>query len=214
MKIAFFTEAGFTGKTPRTNPNMRTEYAWYVALDSDHYNIHTGQIDGEYDLGICIIPKKNPQFDIGRIRKNCKKVASMQEGPHWYFQDYPLDKQIWFYNVLMDMDFLFVHNEIDKKLVAEIKFYKKDFIKNIEFFKVDINDIFNKQLKLNLNKKIFVQNEIDVLSKHRSIIIKINYDKNSQVKSLEKIKVSFTNFIDLENYKILDNYNNCYLVEK
>ena len=39
----------------------------------------------------------------------------MQEGPHWYFQDYPLDKQIWYYNTLQEMDFLFVHNEIDKK---------------------------------------------------------------------------------------------------
>jgi len=39
----------------------------------------------------------------------------MQEGPQWYFQDYSLDKQIWFYNILMEMDFLFVHNQIDKK---------------------------------------------------------------------------------------------------
>ena len=39
----------------------------------------------------------------------------MQEGPHWYFQDYPLDQQIWFYNILIEMDFLYVHNELDKK---------------------------------------------------------------------------------------------------
>ena len=39
----------------------------------------------------------------------------MQEGPSWYFQDFPLEHQIWFYNILMEMDFLFVHNEIDKK---------------------------------------------------------------------------------------------------
>ena len=38
----------------------------------------------------------------------------MQEGPHWYFQDYTLDQQIWFYNTLMEMNFLFVHNQIDK----------------------------------------------------------------------------------------------------
>jgi len=115
MKIAFFTEAGFKGKTSRSNPNMRTEYAWYVALNADHYNIHSDNINEQYDLGICIIPKKNPQFNIERIKKNCKQVASMQEGPHWYFQDYTLDKQIWFYNTLQDMDFLFVHNEIDKR---------------------------------------------------------------------------------------------------
>ena len=115
MKIAFFTEAGFTGKTPRSNPNMRTEYAWYVALNSDHYNIHSGNIDKEYDLGIIIIPKKNPQFNLNRIKNQCKQIASMQEGPHWYWQDYPLEQQIWFYNILQEMDFLFVHNIIDKK---------------------------------------------------------------------------------------------------
>ena len=34
MKIAFFTEMGFTGKIPRTHENMRTEFAWMVALNS------------------------------------------------------------------------------------------------------------------------------------------------------------------------------------
>ena len=115
MKIAFFTEGTWTGKVPRDNPNMRTEMAWMCTLQADHYNIHGGIIQGEYDLAVCIIPKKNPQFDINRIRTHCKQVASMQEGPHWYFQDYPLDQQIWFYNTLHEMDFLFVHNEIDKK---------------------------------------------------------------------------------------------------
>ena len=37
----------------------------------------------------------------------------MQEGPHWYFQDYPLEHQIWFYNTLMDMDIIFGHNTAD-----------------------------------------------------------------------------------------------------
>ena len=41
MKIAFFTEMGFTGKIPRTHENMRTEFAWMVALDADHYNINS-----------------------------------------------------------------------------------------------------------------------------------------------------------------------------
>ena len=113
MKIAFFTEGQWQGRVPRNHPNMRTEMAWMCALQADHYNIHSGDIQGNYDLGICIIPKKNPQFDTSRIRKKCNKVASMQEGPHWYFQDYPLDQQIWFFNILTEMDFLFVHNELD-----------------------------------------------------------------------------------------------------
>ncbi len=117
MNIAFFTEGQWQGKVPRDNSNMRTEMAWMCALDADHYNIHDGSTTymGRYDLGIIIIPKNNPEFDLERIKKWCNRVATMQEGPHWYFQDYKIEQQIWFYNTLMDMDFLFVHNEIDKK---------------------------------------------------------------------------------------------------
>ena len=118
MRIAFFTEGNWQGKVERTNQNMRTELAWMCALDADHYNIHEGmntKYMGRYDLGVVIIPKKNPQFDLENIKKWCANVAYMQEGPHWYFQDYDIEKQIWFYNTLQDMDMLFVHNKIDKK---------------------------------------------------------------------------------------------------
>ena len=37
MKIAFFSEAGYTGKVPRNNPNMRTDVAWVCALDAIHH---------------------------------------------------------------------------------------------------------------------------------------------------------------------------------
>ena len=117
MKIAFFTEGNWQGKVIRDHTNMRTEMAWMCALNADHYNIHNElpKYMGRYDLGIVIIPKNNPQFDLEIIKKWCAKIATMQEGPHWFFQDYDIEKQIWFYNTLMDMDFLFVHNKIDKK---------------------------------------------------------------------------------------------------
>jgi len=38
----------------------------------------------------------------------------MQEGPHWYFQDYTLDKQINYFNTLSSADIIFVHNKTDK----------------------------------------------------------------------------------------------------
>ena len=66
MKIAFFTEGNWTGKVSRDNPNMRTELAWMYTLNADHFNIHDGPIESNsmYDLGIVIIPKKNPEFDL------------------------------------------------------------------------------------------------------------------------------------------------------
>jgi hypothetical protein len=71
-----------------------------------------------YDLGIIIIPKtKIEQLMqvnlIEQMRRVCKKIGFMQEGPYWYFQDYPMEQQIWFYNCLMEMDVIFGHNKAD-----------------------------------------------------------------------------------------------------
>ena len=118
-KIAWFTEGGWTGKVSRNHPNMRNDMAWMHVLNVDHYpigNLHSVQV--KYDLGIVTIPKTNvdklSQYPlIDQMRRICKKVGTMQEGPHWYFQDYSMEEQIWFYNLLMEMDFILCHNKID-----------------------------------------------------------------------------------------------------
>lgn len=116
MEIAFFTEMGFEGKVPRDHRNMRTEFAWMCALEADHHSIVRAPfIDKQYDLGIVIIPKKNPEFDINSLKSCCNKVAVMQEGPSWYWQDYDLPKQVWYYNTLTSADIIFTHNKADKK---------------------------------------------------------------------------------------------------
>lgn len=114
MKIAFFTEMGFNGKIPRTHNNMRVEFAWMCALEADHYNIKDIPVE-RYDLGIVIIPKKNPDFNIDGLKLSCDKVAVMQEGPNWYWQDYSLEQQIWYINTLAQADIIFTHNESDRK---------------------------------------------------------------------------------------------------
>lgn len=115
MKVAFFTEMGFNGKVPRTHSNMRTEFAWMVAMDADHYNIN--QIPTKkYDLGIAINSKNNPEHvNVSQYKTKCKQVAVMQEGPFWYFQDYSLDKQIHYFNNLTSADIILAHNELDAK---------------------------------------------------------------------------------------------------
>ena len=122
MRIAFFTEIPHNGvQIPRSHRNMRTEFAWMAALEADHFNVQKPEFSTEeiYDLGIVIIPKKNPNFDTRELKKKCKVLASMQEGPHWYFQDYDLAKQLWYSSVLQEMDFLFVHNRIDQNIFQE-----------------------------------------------------------------------------------------------
>tara|TARA_R110000737_G_scaffold289029_1_gene295638 strand:- start:1917 stop:2831 length:915 start_codon:yes stop_codon:yes gene_type:complete len=114
MEIAFFTEGGYQGKVPRTHSNMRTELAWMCALNADHWNINQSP-NQKYDLGVIIIPKNNPQFDINQLKQYCNKIAVMQEGPNWYWQDYSLPQQIWYFNTIQESDFMFVHNESDKK---------------------------------------------------------------------------------------------------
>ena len=120
MNIAFFSESNFEGKIPRNFENMRTEYAWYVGLDATHHYVGNlpSMEDEMYDLGIIIIPKTKieqlMQVDlIKQMKRVCKKIGFMQEGPYWYFQDYPMEQQIWFYNCLMEMDVIFGHNQAD-----------------------------------------------------------------------------------------------------
>ena len=122
MNIAFFSESTFDGKIPRNFDNMRTEYAWYVGLDATHHFVgHLPSMDSNmYDLGIIIIPKTKTgelvQVNlVEQMKRVCKKIGFMQEGPAWYFQDYPMEQQIWFYNTLMEMDVIFAHNQSDVK---------------------------------------------------------------------------------------------------
>ena len=112
MKIAFFSETGTNQKYPRNFPNARTEVGWCLALDAPM--CHLQQLPKErFDLGIVIVPKTNPNVDLNHIRSVCDKVAVMQEGPHWYFQDYTIDKQFHYYNTLMSADWVYCHNESD-----------------------------------------------------------------------------------------------------
>ena len=76
MEIAWFSEMGFNHKTPRTHKNMRTEFAWFVALDAIHHNILKLQElpDNTYDLGVIIIPKHVEQFINFDIVGNLKRV--------------------------------------------------------------------------------------------------------------------------------------------
>ena len=118
--VAFFSESAFDGKITRDFDNMRTEYAWYVGLNATHHYVgHLPSMEDKmYDLGIIIIPKTNIEHLmqinlIEQMRRVCKKIAYMQEGPYWYFQDWPMEQQIWFYNTLMEVDVVFSHNKSD-----------------------------------------------------------------------------------------------------
>ena len=127
MKVAFFTEMGFTGKVPRNHPNMRTEFAWMCALKADHYNIHSNSITNYYDIGVIIVPKNSPGFDINKLRGYCGKLGVMQEGPNWNWQDYKMEDQIWYYNTLIDADFILAHNKSDLNYYKGLVNKKKVF---------------------------------------------------------------------------------------
>jgi hypothetical protein len=137
MKIAFLTEMGFEGKVPTNHSNMRTEFAWMHALDADHKNIYNYKEIKNYDHIFIIFPKGktflsaegsklvnqiNPvsellrQDIIGTLRKsNNNKIYYIQEGPHWWYNDYEVRDQIYFYNFVANCDIIFAHNESDTR---------------------------------------------------------------------------------------------------
>jgi hypothetical protein len=112
MKVAFFSETGNNQRYPREFPNARTEVAWCLTLEAPMCALDVLP-DEHFDLGIVIIPKNNPKVNLDFIRNCCDKVAVMQEGPHWYFQDYDIEKQFHYYNSLISADWVYCHNESD-----------------------------------------------------------------------------------------------------
>lgn len=139
MKVAFLTEMGFEGKVSSNHPNMRTEFAWMNALNADHKHIHHYREVKGYDCIFIIPPKglvclnatgtkildaENPVSGILSsnivpfLKTKNKKVFVIQEGPHWWFNDYELPDQIHYYNMLTACDGIFAHNNSD------LKYYK------------------------------------------------------------------------------------------
>ena len=115
MRIAFFSEVGQHEpwqRYPRNFANARTEIAWCIALDAPMCSL-TDIPTEDFDLGIVIIPKSNPNINLDPIREICGEVAVMQEGPHWYFQDYTIEDQFRYYNTLRAADIVYCHNESD-----------------------------------------------------------------------------------------------------
>lgn len=163
MNTAFLTEMGFNGKIPDNHVNARTEMAWMITLQADHFNIYQyTQVKG-YDVVFVILPKgltklnsvglelqlNLPDKDmaiystpiIEVLKTNNKKVCYIQEGPSWFFNDYTLTNQFNFYNRLSECDIIFAHNHYDKKFYAGL--FPGKTIKNIPTLMVDtlIKDI-------------------------------------------------------------------------
>ena len=113
-RVVFFSESQLSGRVPRDFENARTEFGWSIMLDAEWCPIGR-KPEGKIDLGIIIVPKSNPNLNIKEFKKICDKVAIMQEGPHWYYQDYSIPQQFNFVNLLMDSDWVYCHNESDRR---------------------------------------------------------------------------------------------------
>ena len=124
LNIAWFTEGNWVGKIPRDHRNMRNDSAWMHVLNATHYCIFNvpdtrfNVPDIKFDLSIVTLPKKNITAliqlnSIEKIKKNSKKMIMMQEGPHWYFQDFSMAEQVWYYNILTEFDMIWAHNKKD-----------------------------------------------------------------------------------------------------
>ena len=146
MKVAFLSETQYVGKWPVDFPNARTEVAWQIALDADHYNIHlfgSSKNLVDYDVVFIIFPKGktflssegsrlvdgvNPVSElltqpiVEKLKeRGNKKVYYIQEGPHWWWNDYEIVDQINFYNFLSQTDGIFAHN------TSDVSYYKGMF---------------------------------------------------------------------------------------
>lgn len=119
VSITWATEMVWEGKTP-INDNMRTEFAWFHASDGYHSNIIN--FTRTADITIIILPKSQRLMEqiffnssiLANIKNKSKYVGIMQEGPHNYWEDYPLDIQLrWYHFLNAEIDFIMCHNTND-----------------------------------------------------------------------------------------------------
>ena len=119
MKVGFFTEGGFEGKITLDNINIRTDAACMYLTDATHHPFPRLQDlpDKLYDVGVMILPKKRRMLLnyplLEQYRRVCKKVTVMQESYYNYWQDSPIEEQIWYFNFITQMDIIFCHNDVD-----------------------------------------------------------------------------------------------------
>jgi hypothetical protein len=133
------------------------------ALNAVHYPLETYDSVKNYDVVFIIFPKGktylnsegstlvngvNPvskylqQPIIPTLKESNTKVYYIQEGPHWWWNDYEVIDQIQFYNFLSLTDGIFAHNLSDSQYYRGLFWNKKvevihslmieDFIKDIQ----------------------------------------------------------------------------------
>jgi hypothetical protein len=112
MKVVFFSESQLVGKAPRNHPNARNDISWSIMMNADWCPYDNKPTD-YYDLGVITIPKTRPDINVEELKKHCDKIVIMQEGPHWYFQDYSVEQQFQFVQTLREADWVWCHNESD-----------------------------------------------------------------------------------------------------
>jgi hypothetical protein len=136
--VAFLTEMGFIGNIPVNHSNMRTEFAWMLSMNATHYCIYRDiHLVKDYDEVFIIFPKGktflsaegsrlvdgiNPasnllsQDFVSVLRKqNNKQISYIQEGPHWWWNDYEIIDQVGFFNFVSSCDKIYAHNTSDAK---------------------------------------------------------------------------------------------------
>lgn len=136
-KVAFLTEMEFYGNIPADHLNMRTEFAWMHATNADHHNIHSYEKVVGYDVVVLLLPQGKVVVDchgvelnrnhpdklsgllntdfINILKNNNGMVVNMQEGPAWLFNEYEIETQFQYYNVLSNCDVLLAHNNHDAR---------------------------------------------------------------------------------------------------
>ena len=177
MNIAFFSEAGFEGKISSNFENMRTEYAWYHTLNATHHPILklNTLVDNQYDIGVIIIPKELDNYVnypvVDELKRVCKKTAFMQEGPSWYFQELDIWKQMWFYNIMESVDFVWCHNDIDKEYYEGL-LGKPTYINPT----LMIEDVLDRALSEKEDKVIIGGNFVRWYGGFNSYMVALHYD--------------------------------------
>lgn len=124
MKILYLTDGHFFGTTSNFNFGHRPHGSWIQLINAFHCNYEKLDvlIDRKENFDVVILAALhgnrhdliNNEY-IDKVRKLAKKIGFSQEGSHdSFFIKSPIINQIFYINIIQNVDFIFCHNEIDK----------------------------------------------------------------------------------------------------
>ena len=108
-----------------------------------------------------------------------------------------------------------IHGNFDNSINEKFKFNIHTKVKTLDGNKIVKKSTNNLALNINNKNKLYFPTDINLSENYYIKNIDLNFITSKEVKkNISSIKLFFENTVDINKYRIIHNYNNCYYLDK